>query len=82
MKNEKGEYIKDENGDFIPDPAGGYYTYEETWYNTFEKDGDEVPGWCIGFESRYPEDRIGYHDADMLYPLASWLNELHYLKTG
>lgn len=82
LKNEKGEYIKDENGNFIPDPAGGYYTYEETWYNTFEKDGDEVPGWCIGFESRYPEDRIGYHDADMLYPLASWLNELHYLKTG
>jgi len=35
-----------------------------------------VPGWTLGFESRYPEDRVGYHDADMLYPLASWINEL------
>ena len=83
LKDENGEYIKDENGNFIPDPTGGYYTYEETWYNTFEnKDGDQVPGWCLGFESRYPEDRIGYHDADMLYPFASWLNELYYLKVS
>ena len=83
LKDENGEYIKDENGNFIPDPAGGYYTYKETWYNTFEnKDGDQVPGWCLGFESRYPEDRIGYHDADMLYPFASWLNELYYLKAS
>lgn len=56
------------------------YSYEETWYNTFtNSDGDQVPGWTLGFESRYPEDRIGYHDADMLYPLASWINKL-YLK--
>ena len=82
LKDENGEYVKDEQGNFVPDPTGGYYTYEETWYNTFEKDGKEVPGWCIGFESRYPEDRVGYHDADMLYPFASWLNELYYLKTG
>ena len=74
-------YIKDEDGNLVPDPTGGYYTYEETWYNGFEDDGDILPGWTFGFESRYPEDRVGYHDADMLYPLASWLSELHYLKT-
>lgn len=74
-------YIKDEGGNLVPDPTGGYYTYEETWYNGFEDDGDILPGWTFGFESRYPEDRVGYHDADMLYPLASWLSELYYLKT-
>lgn len=74
-------YVKDEEGNLVPDPTGGYYTYEETWYNGFEDGGDILPGWTFGFESRYPEDRIGYHDADMLYPLASWLSELYYLKT-
>ena len=74
-------YIEDENGNLIPDPSGGYYSYEDTWYKGFESEGDIVPGWSLGFESRYPEDRIGYHDADMLYPLASWLSELYYLKT-
>jgi hypothetical protein len=57
--------------------------YEDTWYGTFtNKDKEEVPGWTLGFESRYPEDRVGYHDADMLYPLASWLNKLWSIKTG
>ena len=74
-------YVKDEEGNLVPDPTGGYYTYEETWYNGFEDGGDILPGWTFGFESRYPEDRVGYHDADMLYPLASWLSELYYLKT-
>ena len=71
----------DNPGTLIPDPSGGTYTYEETWYNTFKnKDNDDVPGWTLGFESRYPEDKVGYHDADSLYPLASWLNELHALR--
>lgn len=75
-------YIEDEFGNQIPDPNSGYYDYEETWYGTFQnKELDLVPGWTLGFESRYPEGRIGYHDADMLYPLASWLSELYYLKT-
>lgn len=76
------EYIKDpETGELIPNPAGETYSYEESWYNTFKNnEGKNVPGWALGFESRYPEDRIGTHDADSLYPLASWLNELHKLR--
>ena len=82
-------YLKDGNtykpatGEF--DSSIQYYTqhysFKDTWYRTFKnKDGDLVPGWALGFESRYPEDRIGYHDADMLYPLAKWLNELYLLR--
>lgn len=57
--------------------------YHNTWYGTYEnKDGDLAPGWTLGFESRYPEDKVGYHDADSLWPLASWLNELYNIKTG
>ena len=53
-------------------------TYQQTWYDTFKnKDNEEVPGWTLGFESRYPEDKVGYHDADALWPLASWINELY-----
>lgn len=75
-------YIEDKDHNLIPDPSGGYYTYEETWYNEFDAGkGETAPGWTFGFESRYPEDRVGYHDADMLYPFASWLSELYYLKT-
>jgi hypothetical protein len=56
-------------------------SYEDTWYGTYiNKDGEEVPGWTLGFESRYPEDKVGYHDADALYPLASWINELYLLR--
>ena len=83
-------YVKGNDGKYkvaskIFDSSLTYYvnsrlSYKDTWYNTFTNtDGDEVPGWTLGFESRYPEDRIGYHDADMLYPLASWLNELYLL---
>ena len=52
------------------------YSFYDTWYGTF----DGAPGWTLGFESRYPEDKVGYHDADALYPLASWLNELYKLR--
>ena len=52
-------------------------TYYDTWYQPYtNKDGDVVPGWCRGFESRYPEDRVGSTDADSLQPLAFWINEL------
>ena len=61
----------------------GQGLYHNTWYGTYEnKDGDLAPGWTLGFESRYPEDKVGYHDADSLWPLASWLNELYNIKTG
>jgi hypothetical protein len=65
------------------DPNANYYinnpkNYVDTWYGTYTNaDNEEVPGWTLGFESRYPEDRVGYHDADALYPLASWLYELN-----
>lgn len=54
------------------------YSYQETWYNTFRKSdsSDEQYGWTLGFESRYPEDLTGKHDADTLWPLASWLYDL------
>ena len=55
--------------------------YHKTWYDTFtNKENEQVPGWTLGFESRYPEDKVGYHDADALYPLASWLNSLQVLR--
>ena len=80
--NKYKDFIKDEEtGEMVPDPNGATYSYYETWYNEFtNKDGDKVPGWALGFESRYPGDRIGFHDADMLYPMASWLNELNALR--
>ena len=79
--NKYKAYIKDEAGNLIPDPNGGVYSYHDTWYNTFvNSDNEKVPGWTLGFESRYPEDRIGYHDADMLFPLANWLNELYLMR--
>lgn len=54
--------------------------YHDTWYlDTKNKDDETVPGWAIGFESRYPEDLLGTEDADSLYPLASWLNSLYNL---
>lgn len=62
--------------------------YYNTWYGKFQTSGatdieeatDEGYGWTFGFESRYPEDKIGMNDADHLYELASWLNELYDLR--
>lgn len=55
--------------------------YHDTWYGTYKnKKNEDIPGWTLGFESRYPKDRVGYHDADMLYPLANWLNQLYLLR--
>ena len=33
-----------------------------------------------GFESRYPEDKDGLQDADVLFSLASWINELYAMR--
>ena len=61
----------------------GQGLYHQSWYGTFKnKDGNPAPGWTLGFESRYPKDKVGYHDADSLWPLASWLNELYNIKVG
>lgn len=58
----------------------GLNNYQETWYNDFvNTDNKRAPGWTAGFESRFPEDEVGRHDADSLYPLASWTNELYTL---
>jgi hypothetical protein len=51
-----------------------YNTWYEDYYNKDEK--KDMPGWTKGFESRYPEDRVGTNEADNLYELASWINEL------
>jgi hypothetical protein len=59
-----------------------WYSFYDTWYSTFKNNkGEDVPGWALGFESRYPEDRLGYHDADMLYDFASWIHDLYTLYT-
>lgn len=68
---------------FLPEPG---LNYHDTWYNLFEKFDEEgvktgeYYGWTKGFESRFPEDEIGQAQADSLYPLASWINELYNLE--
>lgn len=64
---------------FLPEDGMTYYsTWYEDYYNKDEK--KNMPGWTKGFESRYPEDRIGKDEADNLYELASWINELYVLR--
>lgn len=59
-------------------------TYEETWY---EKITDPITGkshwgWTEGFESRHVEDLDDKTDADCIYTMASWINELSELRYG
>lgn len=54
--------------------------YRDTWYSNRISGKDIIPGWARGFESRYPEDKLGVNDADALWPLASWLNELYAIR--
>ena len=59
-------------------------TYEETWY---EKVTDPITGkshwgWTEGFESRHVEDLDDKTDADCIYTMASWVNELSELRYG
>ena len=54
--------------------------FRDTWYSNRVSGKDIIPGWARGFESRYPEDKLGVDDADALWPLASWLNELYAIR--
>ena len=70
-------FLSDEQSNANEDLTTETERYRDTWYGEREnEEKDIVPGWAIGFESRYPEDKIGLHDADALWPLASWLNNL------
>ena len=71
-------FLSDEESNKNPELTTEKERYEDTWYGKrVNKDGDIVPGWAIGFESRYPEDKVGDKDADALWPLANWLNSLY-----
>jgi hypothetical protein len=58
--------------------------YKNTWYNANGRKNEDQElvdaGWMRGFESRHPEDKTAVHDADALYPFASWINNLYGLK--
>jgi hypothetical protein len=55
--------------------------YYDSWYSLrINEEGDIVPGWRRGFESRYPEDKEEATDADVLWRLASWINGLYDLR--
>lgn len=58
--------------------------YEDTWYSLRKNEnGDIVPGWARGFESRYPElddDEITPEAADSLRGFAEWLNNLYTMR--
>ena len=58
--------------------------YYNSWYcaNGRKNEDKELvdAGWMRGFESRYPEDKTAINDADALFPLASWINELYALR--
>ena len=73
-------FLSDAQANENPDLKTEEERYYDTWYGTREnEDKEKVPGWCIGFESRHPEDKKDLHDADVLWPLASWLNSLYTL---
>ena len=57
-------------------------TYEETWYElvTDPTTGKTHWGWTEGFESRHVEDLDDKTDADCIYTMASWVNELYNLR--
>lgn len=57
-------------------------SYIDTWYKQYSKKEGSAPqyGWTLGFESRYPEDKEGKYDADVLWPLANWLYTLQKLR--
>ena len=55
--------------------------YWHTWYDTYKDDeGEDLPGWTKGFESRFPEDKVDIHDADALWEVAHWIYQLNKLK--
>ena len=71
-------FLSDEKSSQNPSNNTEGKRYYDTWYgDRVNKDNEVVPGWALGFESRYPEDKMGKADADALWPLASWINELY-----
>lgn len=55
--------------------------YWHTWYDTYKDDeGNDLPGWTKGFESRFPEDKTDRDDANALWEVASWIYQLNKLK--
>ncbi len=65
---------------FLPKTGKTYY---DTWYESvLESTGDTHFGWTEGFESRHPEDLVKREDADCIYTMASWVNELATLRYG
>ena len=71
-------FLSDEESNKNPELTTEQERYKDTWYGKrVNKDGNIVPGWALGFESRYPEDKTGDNDADALWPLANWLNSLY-----
>ena len=76
-------FLSDEIASSNPELTTAYDKYYDTWHSEREIDeeGTIGPGWRVGFESRYPEDKEGTYDAEVLFPLASWLNELYDIYT-
>jgi hypothetical protein len=71
-------FLSDAEANANPELTTEEDRYYDTWYsNRVNEEGKIVPGWRIGFESRHPEDKESLHDADVLWPLASWLNSLY-----
>ena len=78
-------FLSDPTSQSLTHEDGTPYTEQEKYYdswhsNRVNEDKEVVPGWCIGFESRYPEDKVGLTDADALWPLASWINDLYTIR--
>lgn len=59
-------------------------TYHETWYELVTDPTTKKThyGWTEGFESRHVEDLVGKNDADCIYTMASWVNELAEMRYG
>lgn len=78
-------FLSDATSQSLTHEDGTPYTEQEKYYDSWygsriNEDKEVVPGWCMGFESRYPEDKTDLHDADALWPLASWINDLYTIK--
>ena len=78
-------FLSDPTSQSLVHEDGTPYTEQEKYYDSWygsrvNEDKEVVPGWCIGFESRHPEDKVGLHDADALWPLASWINDLYTIR--
>jgi hypothetical protein len=59
-------------------------TYYDTWYELVTDPITKKThyGWTEGFESRHVEDLVDKNDADCIYTMASWVNELAEMRYG